>query len=147
MRDTVESRYVFAHSIEILYRQDTEVIETLFGVRKPDASWKEADVHGHVHAWIGDELPSLGWHQTGTEWIGDDIEAHEEPVGEYRCLTCGSVVTPKYTTSYEPQYVQGPPSYFLRVLPGLMSTTEYRIPDDDVTELVEIFKRIFDPGE
>ena len=145
MKDTIEGRYVFAHVVEVRFRTDVEEIRTLYGVKKPDTGWKEADVHGHVHAWIDGELPSLTWVKTGTEWVGDSYDGCEVDIGQYQCNICGSVVEPKQVTSYEPEYVKGPPSYSLIIHPQMQSS-EWRIPDDDVAPLLEMLKRIFDPS-
>ena len=137
--------YVFAHGLEIRFHQETEVVETMHGTRKPDISWLHFDKNHHAHAWDGDKLPTLGEVVTGKAWIGDEYDSQEIDVTEYRCLVCGEVVEPKYVVDYSPTYVQGPPAHTLMIRANIMDQ-EFRIPPEDVGPLIEILQRIFDRG-
>lgn len=131
-----------APGLEIRFEQETQMVETMLGVKKPDKDWRFVDKQGHIHAWIDDQLPSLGKHVTGKTWVGDDHDGYEIDVTEYRCLVCLAVVEPKYTTSYEPQFVKGPPRYYLMIRAGIQDR-EMPVPDDDVPELIAILGRMF----
>lgn len=139
------NHYVFAQGLEIRFHQETEVVSTMHGVQKPDASWMHFDGAGHAHAWNGEKLPTLHEVVTGKEWIGDAYDGQEIEITEYRCKVCEEVVEPKYFTDYSPIYVSGPPEYTLVVRPSIMEA-EYRIPEDDVAPLIDILRRIFDRG-
>lgn len=140
-----ESRYVFADVLEIVFRQETEEITMLNGVRKPDPAWRHVDLNDHIHAWIDGKLPTLESVVVGKEWVGEGADGCEVDVTEHRCRICNDRVVPQYTVSYAPEYEKGPPSYGLRVRPSLLTGGEWRIPEEDVSKLVEIFQRIFDP--
>lgn len=135
-----------AHGIEIRFEQSVETISATIGTRKPDPDWKHVDKKGHLHAWVKGKLPTLGEHVTGKTYVGDEYDGCEVDVTEYRCLVCAEVVEPKYNVSYEPTYIQGPPSWFLVLHPHIFGPQEFRIPDEHVHALVEIFEDMFGEG-
>ena len=143
--DLVTANYVFAHGLEIRFHQESLRIDNHFGVKKPDISWRYIDPNDHAHVWVGDELPTLKEVVTGKTWVGDEYDGMEVDITEYRCRVCDAVVEPKYTVSYEPNYVAGPPEYTLAIKPSIMES-EYPIPQDDVGPLIDILRRIFDRG-
>lgn len=99
-------KYV-ARGIQIeMEREDVEV-NTLSPHRVPDMKWKHVDGNGHEHVWVEDKIPTAEWVVTGTEWVGDEYDACEYDVGEYRCRECSELVEPKWTVTYEPRFLPG----------------------------------------
>lgn len=94
--------------INIQFEREEVPVDTFMPSRVPDENWRFVDAGGHGHFWDGDKLPTLEWVVTGTEWIGDGFDAHEEEVGEYRCKLCAEVVNPKRRISYDPRVIPGP---------------------------------------
>lgn len=135
--------HMVAPGIEIRFHQETEVVHSMHGVRKPDKNWIVFDSHAHAHAWSGDELPTLYEKVAGTTWVGDEFDGQEVDVTEWRCKVCDEVVTPRYVTDYSPVYIEGPPQYTLVIHPSLEHEREYPIPDGDIAPLIEIFGRMF----
>lgn len=101
--------------LEISFDREMIDVTTLGGERAPDQKWRHTDSSGHLHAWDGDELPSLEYVVTGTTWVGDEYDATEYEVGEHRCRTCGEVVEPKYVVDHSPKYVAGPTTYTVTI--------------------------------
>lgn len=134
-----DGRHVFPYpGIEIRYDQETEVVNHLIPVKKPDPAWTHFDSNGHAHAWKKNKLPTLVEVKTGTITYGDEYDGYDEvDQTEYRCKVCEEVVEPSYRTDFSPQYVAGPPRYTL-VIGG---SFEYPIQEDDVKPLYEILKR------
>lgn len=128
--------------LAIRCHREMEEVSSIHPVQKPDERWRFVDEHGHAHVWVDGELPTLEWVVTGTQWVGDDHDATEIDVGEYRCRHCSAVVEPKTTASYEAVRIPGVPSYTLVIMSGF-GDSEYRIPDDDVEPLRHILERIF----
>lgn len=92
-------------SVEI--NREAIPVETLLPSKVPDEKWKHVDSHGHGHFWSGEELPTLKWVVTGTEWYGDEYESFEEEIGEYHCRQCGEIVEPGRRTEYSSRIVLG----------------------------------------
>lgn len=61
----------------------------------PDPNWRETDVNGHIHAFAGDDLPTLKVIIDGHHWCDECGFAHEHKV--YACTKCGRMVEPGYT--------------------------------------------------
>lgn len=137
------NHHAFATGLEIRFYRETEMVSSLYGVKSPDPGWRYFDKNNHAHAFDGKDLPTLGWIQTGTTWVGDEYDGNEEPVGEYRCLVCNETVEPKYTVSYEPIMVAGPSEYTLKIPAGIRDQ-EYPILEEDVPVLIAILQRMFD---
>ncbi len=134
---------VLAPGIEIRFHQETEVVSSMHGIRKPDKNWNYIDLNDHAHVWRGEELPTLYEKVTGTTWVGDEYDGQEIELTEMRCKVCDEVVVPKYTVDYSPIHVAGPPEYTLVIHPSLEHEREFRIPDEDVSALIEILGRMF----
>lgn len=118
---------------------DREIIPaaTMGGERLPDENWELIDAAGHVHAWRGKKLPTLRWVKTGTRWVGDDYDACEYDVGEYRCRRCGEVVEPRYTwRSTEGDFILGPAVYMLSVKVPPFGVQEIHLTQEEVVECV-----------
>jgi hypothetical protein len=88
---------------------EREIVEvnTMSPRRVPDPKWKHVDGGGHAHVWVGETIPTVEWVVTGTEWVGDEYDACEIDVGEYRCRKCGELVEPKRIVTYEPHFLPG----------------------------------------
>lgn len=143
MSPTTMHNQFLAPGIEIRFHRETEIVETMMGVPKPDKDWRHFDKKGHAHVWSGDELPTLEEVVTGKTWVGDEYDGYETDVTEFRCRECGEVVVPKTITVHEPQYIAGPPCYSLVLHPSIREI-ELPIPDDDVPGLIAILQRMFD---
>lgn len=95
-------------AVSIDIHRDMIDVTLVGGERTPDQKWRHTDSNGHLHAWDGDNLPSLEWVVTGQEYIGDEIEGQVYDVGEYRCRSCGEVVEPGIVTDYGRKSMPGP---------------------------------------
>jgi len=105
-----------APRVSIEMHQEQISVDSMMGERVPDKGWKFVDGKGHLHAWVDRELPTLEWVVTGTEWFGDEYDATEVDVGEWRCRTCAVVVEPSYTTQYgERQFIPGLVEYTVTI--------------------------------
>lgn len=93
--------------ISIQFDREQIPVETFSPSMVPDEKWSYIDKQGHAHLWDGDKLPTLTWVVTGTEWIGDEYDASEIEVGEYRCRHCSEVVEPQRRADYGPRHVTG----------------------------------------
>lgn len=88
-------------------RQEDVFVETLSPQMVPDEQWRYVDARGHGHFWQGDDLPTLHWVVTGTEWVGDEMEGEMVEVGEYRCLQGPEVIQPGKLARYGPTHIPG----------------------------------------
>ena len=93
--------------LSIEFHREAIRVDTVVGERVADPRWKHTDTNGHVHAFAGEELPSLEWVVTGTEWVGDEFDSSEIEVGEYRCRVCGEMVKPRWNRDYSPRFIPG----------------------------------------
>jgi dsDNA-binding SOS-regulon protein len=79
-----------------------------------DESWKVLDSNGHLHAWLGKELPTLKKViDQGAVELYDDYVPEES---HYECVLCGEHIEPalKRMGNYRtPVYVDGPITYLL----------------------------------
>jgi hypothetical protein len=68
---------------------------------EPDPAWRFTDSHGHEHAWVNEEVPTL---RTIVDYEGGD----EFPsVWHYECVLCGDTVRPGLRAVTERRYALG----------------------------------------
>ncbi len=94
-------------SISIAFDREEIDVTSMGGEPTPDKDWRHIDTNGHMHAWVGNEIPTLEWVVTGTEWVGDEYDSSEIETGEYRCKACGDVVEAKTIRTFLPQTAYG----------------------------------------
>lgn len=81
----------------------------------PDEKWRYVDKQGHGHFYEGEELPTLEWVVTGTQWVGDEYGGDEYEVGEWRCRLCGEVIKPAERAEYGPPSIPGLTTFYVTI--------------------------------
>lgn len=117
--------------ISVTVQREPIEVATMSGTLSPDEKWRFVDGHGHGHFWAGEDLPTLRWVVTGTDWIGDEFDASEIDVGEYRCTICEEVVVPKRRVSYDPVHLAGLTTIVLEI-----NGEEFRLTEEMYSEAV-----------
>lgn len=107
MKEEGMPKFIRHPAITIEMHRETIDVTTSRGERVADHGWFFVDSHGHDHRFAGDEIPTIEWVVTGTEWGGDEYESFEYDVGEYRCRECADVVTPHWNIDYSPKFIPG----------------------------------------
>lgn len=125
--------------LTIQFEREEIPVQSMSPKMVPDPGWKYMDKKGHGHFWKGKNLPTLEWIVTGTQWVGDEYDAYEYEIGEYRCRLCGEVIKPGERPA-TPKPVLGPATYTLTIdgEAFVLSDQQYY---DALKELVKILRK------
>lgn len=125
-------------SISISTETEEIPVSSMSPSKVPDEKWRYVDKKGHGHFWAEDDkLPTLEWVVTGKEWVGDEYDACEYEVGEYRCRLCGEVVEPKKKLSYGPSHLPGLTWFTISI-----ANEDFRLTGEQFSEALESFRKI-----
>lgn len=95
---------LFSVAIE---REDIAV-GVIHQIKVPDEEWRYVDKAGHGHFWKGKKVPTCKLVVTGTTWVGDEYEAEEIEIKEWKCKLCYEIIEPGYRMQLAPTHVPGP---------------------------------------
>lgn len=93
-------------------REDIAV-DVIHSIKVPDEEWRFVDKAGHGHFWKlfskkPSTIPTCVLVVTGTEWVGDEYEAEEIEIKEWKCKLCTEIIKPGYRQELAPTHVPGP---------------------------------------
>lgn len=93
--------------ISITTETEEIAVDMIQQLKVPDEKWNFVDKAGHGHFWKGKKIPTCKLVVTGSVWVGDEFEAEEIEVKEWKCKICGEIVEPGYRYESSPTHVPG----------------------------------------